>query len=284
MSRFQPRIAFLLQRSQADASASSWASLSAVTTEIVARLREVYDARVDLLTPDEQPLELGHLRAEHDLYVLKAKTPLTLAVASAAAATGATVINTCEASSLTRDKLATTAVLAANGVPLPPSWATGRPALLRDLLNGRPLWLKPQRGSQGHGVQRLMSAAEMDAAECSAHDVYGLPVPVFAQQDVPSGGRDLKVFVVGERMWAITRPFPARTLEDKLGAPCRVPPLIREAAVACGRALGLELYGADFLVAGDEFFAVDVNALPGYKGVPEAPAAIADYVYERASR
>jgi ribosomal protein S6--L-glutamate ligase len=255
-----------------------------VMTEIVARLRDAHGARVDLLTPDAQPLELGQLRPEYDLYVLKAKTPMTLAVAGVVSAAGATVINTFEASNLTRDKLATTAVLAASGVPVPPSWATGRPELLRKQFEGGPLWLKPQRGSQGHGVRRLTSAAEIDAAEGSAHDSYGLPVPLFAQRDVPSGGRDLKVYVVGEQMWAITRTFPARTLEEKLGAPCRVPPVIREAALACGRVLGLELYGVDFLVAGDDFFTIDVNCLPGYKGVPEAPAAIANYVYERTSR
>ena len=282
MIRPRQRIAFLLQSSPTDGSLGP--SPSAVTTEIVARLRDTHGASVDLLTPDAQPLRLEHVRPEHDAYVLKAKTPITLAVAGAVAALGAPVINSIEASTLTRDKLATTAVLAASGVPLPRSWATGRPDLLRDLLDGGPLWLKPQRGSQGKGVHRLASAAEMDAADCSARDAYGLPLPLFAQRDVPSGGRDLKVYVVGERMWAITRPFPARTLEDKLGAPCRVPPVIREAAVACGRALGLELYGVDFLVAGDQFFAVDVNALPGYKGVPEAPAAIADYLFERASR
>jgi ribosomal protein S6--L-glutamate ligase len=104
---------------------------------------------------------------------------------------------------------------------------------------------------------------------------------VFAQREVPSAGRDLKVYVVGDQMWAITRPFPARTLADKLGAPARVPPGIREAAVACGRALGLELYGVDFLVAGDEFFAVDVNAFPGYKGVPDAPRAVAEHLHGR---
>jgi ribosomal protein S6--L-glutamate ligase len=280
----RPRIAFLLQHSPADASAAARPSLSVVTTEIAARLREHYGASVDLLTPDAQPLALEHMRAEHDVYVLKAKTPMTLAVAGAVAAQGATVVNTFEASTLTRDKLATTAVLAASGVPLPRSWATGRPDLLGGLIDGGPLWLKPQRGSQGKGVQRVTSTAELDASGCAAHDSCGLPLPLFAQRDVPSGGRDLKVYVVGERMWAITRPFPARTLAEKLGAPCRVPPVIREAAIACGRALGLELYGVDFLVAGDQFFAVDVNALPGYKGVPEAPAAIADYVFERTSR
>jgi ribosomal protein S6--L-glutamate ligase len=255
-----------------------------VTAEIVARLRDTHGVTVDLLTPDEQLLELGQLQAEHDLYVLKAKTPMTLAMAAAVSAAGARVINTFEASNLTRDKLAATAVLAASGVPVPASWATGRPELLRDQLEGGPLWLKPQRGSQGKGVRRLTSVAEMDRAECAACDVYGLPIPLFAQREVPSGGRDLKVYVVGEHMWAIARPFPARTLEDKLGTPCRVPPMIREAAIGCGRALGLELYGVDFLVAGDQFFVIDVNALPGFKGVPEAPAAIADYVYERTLR
>ena len=61
-------------------------------------------------------------------------------------------------------------------------------------------------------------------------------------------------------------------------------PAVRDAALACGRALGLELYGVDFLEAGDKFFAVDVNALPGYKGAPEAPRALVDYLYRRALR
>ena len=59
-----------------------------------------------------------------------------------------------------------------------------------------------------------------------------------------------------------------------------MPPGIREAASLCGQVLGLELYGVDFLVAGDAFFVVDVNALPGYKGVPQAPRAIAECIYQ----
>jgi hypothetical protein len=41
-------------------------------------------------------------------------------------------------------------------------------------------------------------------------DPFGLPVPLFAQGEVLSGGYDLKVYVVGHLLWAITRRFPAR--------------------------------------------------------------------------
>jgi ribosomal protein S6--L-glutamate ligase len=270
------RIAFLLQRSRPE---RPGASLSAVTTEIIESLR-ARGAHVELLVPEDQPLDCADLAGEprHDVYVLKAKTALTLGIAGAMAAAGARVVNTFEASSLTRDKLASTAVLAGFGVPVPPSFATGEAHLLRRLLAGGPLWLKPPRGSQGAGVQRLASAADLAASNALTVDAHALPVPLFAQAEVPSGGFDLKVYVVGEQMWAIRRPFPARSLAEKLGTPARVSPPIRDAALACGQALGLELYGVDFLVAGDEFFVVDVNAFPGYKGIPEAPAAIADYL------
>jgi ribosomal protein S6--L-glutamate ligase len=270
------RIAFLLQRSRPE---QSGASLSAVTTEIIDRLR-ADGARVDLAVPEDQPLDCAELAGEprHDLYVLKAKTALTLGIAGAVTAAGARVVNTFAASSLTRDKLASTTVLAGRGVPVPTSFATGQADLLGGLLARGPLWLKPPRGSQGAGVQRLASATDLVAGNALTLDAHALPVPLFAQAEVPSGGFDLKVYVVGEQMWAIKRPFPARTLAEKLGEPARVSPPVRDAALACGAALGLELYGVDFLVAGDEYFVVDVNGFPGYKGVPEAPAAIATYL------
>ena len=272
------RIAFVLAHAGPE---SVVPRLSRVTDEIVSELQG-RGARVDLLTVGEQPLDLSatDVRPEHDVYVLKAKTPLTLGLAAAVAARGARVINTVEASILTRDKLASTAVLAAAGVPVPASYAAGETALLRPLLDAGALWVKPQRGSQGAGVRRLARAAQLAGVESLTRDVYGLPQPIFAQRDVPSGGRDLKVYVVGEQMWAITRPFPALTLADKLGSPAAVPPGIREAAALCGHALGLELYGVDFLVAGDACFVVDVNGLPGYKGVAEAPRAIAEHIYD----
>jgi ribosomal protein S6--L-glutamate ligase len=121
--------------------------------------------------------------------------------------------------------------------------------------------------------------------DCDAcADPYGLPLPLFIQREVPSGGKDLKVYAVGGELWAIAKPFPARTARDKIGTPVPLPPDIRAAALVCGQALGLELYGVDFLVGRSRFFAVDVNPFPGYKGAAEAPRYLADYLYERALR
>ena len=239
-------------------------------------------AKTDLIVPEECSWNLSELRPAHDLYVLKSETSLALSLAGALTVAGGEVVNSFRAVNLARDKIAATAVLAGSGVPVPPSYATGEAALLLPQLDEGPLWVKPQRGTKGAGIQRLAFRKELDPhREC--RDAFGLPLPFFAQQELPSNGKDLKVYVVGEDVWAIERRFPAVTESEKTGSPVELPRNIREAAVLCGRALGLELYGVDFLVAtGDRFAAIDVNAFPGYKGVAEAPAALAAYIHRRA--
>jgi ribosomal protein S6--L-glutamate ligase len=271
------RIAFFLQPSGPDTDAPR---ISPLTQEIIARLRE-QGLWVDSIVPESGPLDLAEVRPRHDLYVLKSETPLALSLAGALAAAGARVVNTFRASNLTRDKVAATAVLAAAGVPVPPSWTTGQPAMLRPLLAEGPLWLKPQRGTRGTGIRRATDPLDLDE-QAPPTDPHGLPLPLFAQREVPTSGRDLKVFAAGETLWAISRPFPARSLQEKIGTPAPLPSEIEAAALACGRTLGLELYGVDFLLSEDRFFVVDVNAFPGYKGVADAPQAVADYLYRRA--
>jgi ribosomal protein S6--L-glutamate ligase len=271
------RIAFLIQRS---ATSGGPAGLSPLTAEIVTRLRDC-GARVDLLAPEDGPWDVAALRPQHDLYVLKAKTPLTLSLAGALALGGAAVVNAVRSSTLARDKIAATALVAGCGVPVPPSWATGRATRVLPLLAEGPLWLKPPRGSRGGGVRRVATSAGLDVPAVPT-DPFGLPWPLFAQREVPAGGHDLKVYVIGQRLWAITRPFPARSVQDKIGTPAALSPEVRRAALACGRALGLELYGVDVLLAGERFWVVDVNAFPGYKGVAEAPRQLAAYLYARA--
>jgi ribosomal protein S6--L-glutamate ligase len=272
------RIAFLIHRSAARVGP---AGLSPLTAEIVTRLRDG-GARIDLITPEDGPWHVAALRPQHDLYVLKAKTPLTLSLAGTLAMGGAAVVNSVWSCTLARDKIAATALLAGGGVPVPLSWTTGRTTRLLPLLEEGPLWLKPHRGSQGAGVRRVDTPAGLDVLPEVQTDPFGLPWPLFAQREVPSGGHDLKVYVVGHRLWAIARRFPARSLQDKIGTPAVLPPQVRRAALACGRVLGLELYGVDVLSAGDRFCVVDVNAFPGYKGVAEAPRQLAAYLYARA--
>lgn len=273
-----PRIALILPARPPDGPAPVFASaaLSAATARTVAALR-AGGARVELIVASGV-IDLGALRPTADLYVLKSKSPFALSLAAALEARGARIVNSAAASSLARDKIAATGLLAAAGVPVPPTWATGRAAVLTRLAAaGGALWIKPCRGSRGDGVQKVSDAWALETWR-DPSDPHGLPLPVLAQADVPSSGRDLKVYVVGQRAWAIKRRWPARTLKEKLGDPVPLPAAVREAALTVGRVLGLELFGIDVLTHDERLWVVDVNAYPGFKGVPEAPRAIAEYL------
>lgn len=272
-------IAFLLQDSGSEDHAPH---VSSVTRDIIDRLRE-RGANVDLLVPEKKSIDLSSIRPSHDLYVLKSKTPLALSLAGALAATGANIVNTYRATLLAKDKIASTAILSASDIPVPPSWTTGQPSCLDPLIEEGPLWIKPPHGSRGRGVRRVSTFADMDG-QSPPVDAYGLPLSLFVQKEVPSGGRDIKVYVVGRRVWAISRPWPAHTIEDKMGTPASISPEIQSIALSCGRVLGLELYGVDFLVTRDQSFVIDVNAFPGFKGATKVPFHLAEYIYERAYR
>lgn len=276
-NRSRVRIGLLVQGS---GPGNSTPRVSSLTNEIIDCLVD-RDVLVDLIVPERRPLDIADVRAEHDLYVLKSETPLALSLAGALAVVGGTVINTFRSCNLTRDKIAATAVLAAAGVPVPPSWATGLPGLLQPLLAEGPMWFKPRCGRGGAGVRRVVEPSSLNGQDALA-DMYGLPLPTFVQREVASDGRDLKVFVAGSHVWAVSRPFPAHTLQEKMGTPVDLASDVRAAALTCGQALGLELYGVDFLAAEGRFYVVDVNAFPGYKGAAGAPQALAHYLYRRA--
>jgi ribosomal protein S6--L-glutamate ligase len=273
------RIAFLLCARGSD---DHRASVSLGLAETVSRLR-AKGAEVDLLVPEAEPMDLRHLRPRHDLYVLKSPTPLALSWAGALTAMGAAVVNSYRAHALARDKVASTALLAAAGVPVPASWATGRRAALRPLLDFGVLWVKPFAGRDGLGVRRLAHGHDVSDAD-DPTDVHGLPLPVVAQREAPSSGLDLKVYAIGQRLWAINRPFPALTALDKLGTPADVTPQIRTSVLRCGTALGLDVYGVDVLISDGRHAVVDVNPFPGYKGVMAAPSHLASYLHDRALR
>jgi ribosomal protein S6--L-glutamate ligase len=257
------------------------AQVSSTTEEIVRRLREG-GAEVDLIVAEARAWDLAKTRPEHDLYVLKSKTRMTLRVAGALAAGGARLVNSYESSRLAKDKVLHTALLANAGVPLPRSWAVASRAGLEELLERRKcaaFLAKPPSGSMAKGICRLVGVDDLAGAEAreliAALDEQR---PVLVMEEVPSDGLDLKLYVVGDWIAAIRRPFPARTDAEKRGEPAEVPAPIRDAALACGRALGLELYGVDVLTDDGRFRVVDVNAFPSYKGIEGGPRRVAEHL------
>ena len=218
------------------------------------------------------------VRPPWDLVVLKSGSAQALHLAAAAQAWGVPCVNTPQATRLTRDKLAATAVLRTAGLPLPASWGLwagpDAAAASRALLDAvaadgaRRVVLKDARGSKGAGV-RWVDTTDLPGV------LAGLAAgPYLVMADVPRDGDDLKVFVAGDEVSAILRPFPARDLAAKRGRPAALPGHVRAAALAAGAALGLECFGCDFVLGPQGHVLVDVNAFPGYKGVDAVPGVL----------
>jgi ribosomal protein S6--L-glutamate ligase len=243
-------------------------------------LLEVFDIlerrgfQVESGIPEESVARPDRLRIEHDLYILKSHTELALSVAGVFETLGARLLNPYPSCITTQDKIVASRRLRAAGVPVPRCWITGDLALLAPIAEETPLIVKPHRGHRGAGISVVRNPGEL--AELQLPDG-----PVLIQEHVAGSGEDVKVYVVGEDVFAVRKHF-SPTSFTRPGRSCAVSPELREIALACGRTLGLGLYGLDALETDEGPIVVDVNYFPGYKGVSGVAPLIADYIEDYA--
>lgn len=232
---------------------------------------------VDLIYPEQDLLCVADVRIEHDLYVLKASSNLAMSLAGALHAIGAPVLNPYPVAAMLRDKIITERVLRKAGIPTPETFVAERPEHLARLLVDGPLVIKPYRGSRGRGVRVIWDADELD-------EISALDGPLFAQRYQKPEGLDHKIYCIGTQLFGVERVWPALTYEQKVGRPFTITPELRDIALRCSRAFGVDLMGIDVVFSGNKPYVVDVNCFPGFKGVPDAALRLADYIFSAAER
>jgi ribosomal protein S6--L-glutamate ligase len=244
-----------------------------VPSPVLLEVFEILERRgfdVDSGIPEETVTRPDRLRCEHDLYILKSHTELALALAGILDTLGARLLNPYVCCITTQEKIVASRRLRAAGVPVPRSWVTGDLGLMRRIVEETPLIVKPHRGHRGAGIEIVRNAAELGALQ----QPNG---PVLIQEHLTGSGEDVKLYVVGEDVFAVRKEF-SPTSFTRPGQSCTVTSELREIALACGRVLGLGLYGLDVLETDEGPVVVDVNYFPGYKGVPDVAPLIADYI------
>lgn len=253
------RIAFLLTRRVPDVP-------SPIVQETVRLLAEE-GHEVAGWIPEDRLLRSDELADEADLYVLKSHTEHALSYAAALHAQGTAVFNPLPACLLAQDKATAVRRMRELGVPTPPSWLIARPEQAAPLLADGPIVVKPHRGHRGAGVHLASTVEELAGIPPS-------PVPLIAQRHVPGPGEDLKVYVAGERVWAVRKPFDERSF-TRPGRPVEVDERIRRIAADIRAGFGLELFGFDAIESPAGPVVVDLNYFPGYKGCPDPAPGIA---------
>ncbi|WP_324783987.1 hypothetical protein [Streptomyces sp. H51] len=230
---------------------------------------------VDVLRPGGSLLRLTEAvqTSTHDAWVLKTVSGGPgLTLLEAAASAGLATINNARAIRGVRDKALAGAIGLNCGLPVPATYAAARPELLLEIPDSEyPIVVKPADGSAGRAVHLVSSPGRL--AEMLP-ELAGEGMLV-AQPYVPNSGVDIKVYSVGDELYATERRSPLHP--DHAVRERRVPLSAEIAAIAAqvGVVYGLDLYGVDVVLGPDGPVVVDVNDFPSFRQVPEAPARLA---------
>jgi ribosomal protein S6--L-glutamate ligase len=244
---------------------------SPLLVEVGKRLRAL-GHQVDSGIPEQMSIDGRGISPGHDLYLLKSHTELALSVAGVLDAQGARFLNPYPACAAAQDKLLANRRLHAAGVPVPPTQVVGDLKRITDLLDGQPKIVKPIPGHRGAGVRVVTTPA----------DLAGLPEPtgpLIVQDQILGPGEDLKVYVVGQRVWAVRKPFSSTSFAVP-GRPVPVTREIEKIALAAATVSGLGLFGLDLIEGPEGPVVVDLNYFPGYKGCVDVAGPMTEYIHQ----
>src|SRR5438445_4290525 len=230
----------------------------------VVRLVGESGAVAEVVHPVDRVVDLSKVRVEHDLYVLRHTSGLSLSLAGALHELGAVVVNPYPVSAALRDKIVASRTLQAAGVPTPATYVASQPDQLLGLLDSGPLVVKPYQGTGGHHVRVIRKPAELTEVNCGRE-------PVFAQRYHANDGRDRKIYAIGGRLFGVKKVFPRRTEEEKCGEPVTLSAQLRQIALRSGRPFGIDLLGVDIIESEGVPYVVDMCSIPGFKCLPAAP-------------
>lgn len=219
-----------------------------------------------------------------DVYLLKSRSPIGLELARRLESDGVVIVNTAAATARCRDRVAMAAALDAAGIPAPRTLAAGP---LSDVAGAAhvPAMVKSRVSRRGDLVRNVATRADLESLVAG----WGQE-PVIVQELCADDGWDYKAWVIGDDVHLGRRLSPLQT--GAVGAEKRNHPisdravegLLADLARAVGRAFGLELFGIDVLMDAGDAAVIDVNAFPGFRGVPDAAAKLAAYAEGVAGR
>ena len=259
------------------------------TTRRLAQAARLRGARVRILDPVRVEM---HLADPPGAYYERKRLPRTdvvvpriapsvqaygLAVVNHFEMLGIPALNGAAGIAASRNKMRALQLLAAAGVPVPPTVMAANASGLKELVElvgGLPVLIKLLTPSERPLVMVCESLQSMEAAlEAVLSMGHNLVVQRYVRR---KRERDLRALVVGDKVsaWVERRPQPGRLLHTlargaKLKS-VRVPSPLDELAVKAARVVGLDVAAVDLLEATSGPMVFDVNSSPGLKGLEKA--------------
>jgi len=187
---------------------------------------------------------------------------------------GTFVVNSTQACRRARDKYSTMYALARAELPIPPTYVTEMAHWAYRASKGfKQVVYKPIMGSLGFGSMKFDNA---DLAFNAYTTLERLGQPLYIQEYVEKPGRDIRAFVLGERVIAsiyrIAQPTEWKTNVAQ-GAQAKAIQLsskLEKLAIKAARALGLLYAGVDIMEVRKKVVVLEVNGSPSWQGLQKA--------------
>ena len=190
---------------------------------------------------------------------------------------GTYCLNTADAIMASRDKLASLQELSSYNIGIAETAFVRNPKdILQAIqtLGGAPVIIKLLSGTQGIGV---ILAESNKVAEAIIETLGSVKQNVLVQKFVSeSKGRDIRVFVIGDRVVAAMRrtaagqEFRSNIHRGGKAQAIDLDPKYVEAAVRAAQILNLSVAGVDMLEGTDGPVIMEVNSSPGLEGIEKA--------------
>lgn len=210
-----------------------------------------------------------------DILVARGRSDEVIDLLQRAERMGLRTLNRSSAVRAVRDKEHMTADLRAARLPIPETWIGALDELTTRLVDVPfPLVVKPVFGDNCRDVHLVADGAAL----------AGVSFPearAIIQRYLPSDGYDLKLYGIGDAVWAVRKPSPLRPDLSPTALPLTATPAQAALAWRCAHAVGLDLYGVDCIDTPGGPVVIEINDFPNYTGVAGADDALADFVLSR---
>jgi [lysine-biosynthesis-protein LysW]--L-2-aminoadipate ligase len=187
---------------------------------------------------------------------------------------GIPTLNSADSVHLCDDKAENSLALEAAGVPSPRTVLafTLESALRACELVGYPAVLKPVAGSWGRLLAKVNGPDQAKAVIAQKLELGSVSHGVvYVQEFVPKPDRDIRAYVVGDRVLAASYRsadhWVTNAARGATSLPCPITPEIEELAMRACRAVGARLAGVDLIETADGLKVIEVNSGGEFRGL-----------------
>jgi len=199
---------------------------------------------------------------------------------------GLLVINSPSSIEIAVDKYYSLTLLEENGLNVPETVVTENPKKALDSFNklGGDVVIKPIFGSRGIGVTRVTDA---EVARRIFRSLSFYHYVLYIQKFIPHGNRDIRAFVVGNRviaaMYRIAENWKTNVSQGAKTLPFKPNTEVTNIAVKATQIIGCDIAGVDIMEGEDGYIINEINSQPGFKGLQstttiDIAGAIVDHI------